>query len=298
MHNSPEHIPVLSDKLLEFIRLPDNAVMIDATVGNGGHSVLFAKRYPNLSRIIGFDVDNGSLERAKPALADCGCNFELIKENFCFIDKAAEKIGVKKADFILADLGWSSSQILDPEKGLSFGQNMPLDMRLDERLQVSAADIVNKSNEAELADIIYQFGEERASRRVARFIVEYRVKMPINTTGQLAAIVCKAIGKGVQKGQIHPATRTFQALRIAVNKELESLEMFLDAVQKILNPNGYLAVISFHSLEDRIVKENFKKNSSDGLYSLLTKKPVVADYDEIKQNPRARSAKLRIAQRV
>jgi 16S rRNA (cytosine1402-N4)-methyltransferase len=176
---------------------------------------------------------------------------------------------------------------------------MPLDMRIDERLKTTAADIVNKTDEEALADLIYKFGEDRASRRIARFIVRHRQSQPITTTGQLAAIVCKALQRPGRKKwtRIHPATRTFQALRIAVNNELENLERLLNAAPQLLNKKGQIAVISFHSLEDRLVKNNFKQNKKENIYSDFTKKPIVPSRLEIAGNPRARSAKLRIAQK-
>jgi 16S rRNA (cytosine1402-N4)-methyltransferase len=183
--------------------------------------------------------------------------------------------------------------------GLSFNTNMPLDMRIDKRLKTSAADIVNKADEKTLADLIYRFGEDRASRRIARFIVRERQSRPIATTGQLATIVCRALarpGRG-RRPRIHPATRTFQALRIAVNNELENLEKLLAAAPKLLNKNGRIAVISFHSLEDRLVKNDFRQNERQGIYRIITKKPIMPAGGEIAGNPRARSAKLRIAEK-
>ena len=182
--------------------------------------------------------------------------------------------------------------------GLSFTSNMPLDMRLDKRLKLTAADIVNKSDEKSLADLIYQYGQDRASRRIARFLVRERCKNAIKTTAELAAVICRALGKSQGRGgRIHPATRTFQALRIAVNKELDCLDSLLSVGPELLVKGGKIAVISFHSLEDRAVKNNFKENKKEGLYKLLTKKPIVPSRSEIFKNRRARSAKLRIAEK-
>jgi len=196
-------------------------------------------------------------------------------------------------------LGLCSAQLADSRMGLSFLHDMPLDMRIDKRLKRTAADIVNKANEKSLADLIYKFGEDRASRRIARFIVRERKSGPITTTVQLAKIVCKALGKAGRnrKSKIHPATRTFQALRIAVNDELENLKRLLASAPELLNDNGYIAVISYHSLEDRLVKNDFKQNEKDSIYRVITKKPIVATRQEIAENRRARSAKLRIAQK-
>ena len=199
----------------------------------------------------------------------------------------------------MADLGISSVQLEDVDSGLSFLKDMPLDMRIDKRLKRTAADIVNKSDEKSLADLIYNFGQDRASRRIARFIVRQREIEPIATTGQLAQIVCKAFGK-IKRGRrsrIHPATRTFQALRIAVNDELENLKKLLASAPDMLKENGYIAIISFHSLEDRLVKYDFRQNGKSGIYRIVTKKPIVPTRVEIEENRRARSAKLRIAQK-
>ncbi len=198
---------------------------------------------------------------------------------------------------IFADLGFCSAQLADRRLGLSFQENQPLDMRLDDRLERTAADIVNSFDEKSLADIIYKYGQDRASRRIARFIVRTRLERRIETTGQLATIVCKALGQRGRgrRSRIHPATRTFQALRIAVNDELGALQELLAAAPTILKRGGVIAVISFHSLEDRIVKTDFRENAATGIYEILTKKPIIASRDEIDRNPRARSAKLRIA---
>ena len=191
-------------------------------------------------------------------------------------------------------MGVCSAQLVDEQMGLSFQKNMPLDMRFDKSIKTTAADIINNTDEKSLAELIFRFGEDRASRRIARFIVEYRQRQPITTTGQLAMIVSKALGKS-EKGRIHPATRTFQALRIAVNSELDNLQKLLDSAPELLKKDGYIAIISFHSLEDRIVKNNFKQNVEKDIYKLITKKPIEASREEISINRRARSAKLRIA---
>jgi 16S rRNA (cytosine1402-N4)-methyltransferase len=182
--------------------------------------------------------------------------------------------------------------------GLSFAEDMPLDMRIDKRLKVTAADIVNKTSEKELADLIYKYGEDRASRRIARFIVQRRRIQPIKTTGRLAEIVCEALGRFARHPRIHPATRTFQALRIAVNNELDNLKELLDSAPELLKKDGRIAIISFHSLEDRQVKQSFIKNKEAGIYKIITKKPIVPTREEVAENRRSRSAKLRIAQRI
>ncbi len=290
-----EHIPVLARTLVEQINLPPDGVMVDATIGHGGHSLLFGRTLGPAGVIVGLDVDKKAIQGAQFRLKDLDCKVILICGNFSEIDRHVREQGVEKVDFILADLGVCSAQLVDRELGLSFQVDMPLDMRIDQSLETTAADIVNKVDEKRLADLIYQFGQERGSRRIARFIVRSRERGPILTTGELASIVCRALGK--RKGRIHPATRTFQALRIAVNKELENLARLLDAASGLLGKGGRIAVISYHSLEDRMVKFNFKGNELEGIYGIMTKKPIVPCREEISNNQRARSAKLRIAQK-
>lgn len=296
--SATEHIPVLADVLVEQIKLPQDAVMVDATIGQGGHSLLFGKGLGPKGAIIGLDVDTNAIRRAQSVLEGLQCRVILVNSNFSEIADVVRGQGIEKVDLILADLGVCSAQLEDDRMGLSFQRNMPLDMRLDKRLKTTAADIINRADEKTLADLIYKLGEERASRRIARFIVERRHREPITTTGQLVAIVSSALTKGGQWSKIHPATRTFQALRIAVNGELENLETLLRCAPALLGQNGYIAVISFHSLEDRIVKTDFKNNESNGIYRIVTKKPISPLRSEILNNRRARSAKLRIAQKV
>ncbi len=295
-----EHIPVLASILVERIKLPDNAVCVDSTIGQGGHSFLLGKKLGPEGLMIGLDVDQRSLERAREKLEALSCRVLLIKSNFSRIDQCLQEHGISQVDLIMADLGFCSAQLEEEEMGLSFLQDCPLDMRIDRSLTTTAADIVNNTDERQLADLIYAFGEDRASRRIARFIVQQRRQAPILTTAQLASVVCRALYRpGRRRGErIHPATRTFQALRIAVNHELENLTQLLEKSPPLLKKGGQMAVISFHSLEDRLVKNNFKDNAYQGLYRVLTKKPLTAGPDEIADNQRARSAKLRIAQRI
>ncbi|MHC4310111.1 MAG: 16S rRNA (cytosine(1402)-N(4))-methyltransferase RsmH [Planctomycetota bacterium] len=293
-----EHIPVLAETLAEQIQLPPDGIMVDATTGQGGHSYLFGKTLGPEGVIVGLDVDKNSIQRAQFILKGLSCKV-IFQSNFSRIIEAVQGQGIEKVDFILADLGLCSAQLADSRMGLSFLQDMPLDMRIDKRIKRTAADIVNKADEETLADLIYEFGQDRASRRIARFIVRERKSGPITTTGQLSKIVCRALGKAGQghRRRIHPATRTFQALRIAVNDELENLKRLLESSPGLLNKKGYIAVISYHSLEDRLVKYNFKQNEKDSIYRLITKKPIVPTREEISENRRARSAKLRIAQK-
>jgi 16S rRNA (cytosine1402-N4)-methyltransferase len=295
-----EHIPVLLNALAEHVNLPPDGVMVDATIGQGGHSLVFGRILGPEGLIVGLDVDKKTIRRAHFTLRELGCKVILIRENFSHIGRELHKRGIEKADFIFADLGVCTAQLADPQMGLSFQINMPLDMRIDQRLERTAADIVNKTDEKRLADLLYEFGQERASRRIARYVVRERQREPITTTGRLAAIVCKALGQPGQKrkSRIHPATRTFQALRIAVNNELGNLEELLGSVPELLKRKGRVAVISYHSLEDRTVKNNFRENERKGIYRIVTKKPIVPGREEIAENPRARSAKLRIAERT
>ena len=295
-----EHIPVLAGTLAEQISLPQDGVMVDVTIGHGGHSFLFGRTLGPEGVIVGLDVDKNAIRRAHFILKDLACRVILICANFSQISELVRKEGIERVDFILADLGVCSAHLADVRMGLSFQTDMPLDMRIDQRLKTSAADIVNEADEKSLADLIYKFGEDRGARRIARFIVRERGSRPITTTGQLAAIVCKALGRPGRKrrSRIHPATRTFQALRIAVNNELENLGKLLASAPELLSKNGRIAVISFHSLEDRLVKNNFKQNESESIYKIITKKPIVPTREEIVRNRRARSAKLRVAQKI
>ncbi|HBG27248.1 MAG: 16S rRNA (cytosine(1402)-N(4))-methyltransferase [Planctomycetes bacterium GWF2_41_51] len=295
-----EHKPVLAQSIREMIQLKSDAVVVDATVGFAGHSRIFAETLDANGTLIGLDVDQKCLETAKENLKDLQCRVLLVHANFSEIAEVMQQNGIEAADLIFADLGICSGQLADMDRGLSFGQDMKLDMRLDDRLEVTAADIVNNRDEKGLADLIYEFGEERASRKIARSIVDYRHKAKIKTTGQLADIICKAFGcdPNSRRSKLHPATKTFQALRIAVNDELGNLEIFLNSIPSLLKKHGRAAIISFHSLEDRIVKNNFRSNKAAGVYDIITKKPIIADRTEVLENPRSRSAKLRIAEKI
>ena len=295
-----EHVPVLAETLMRWIDLPPDGVMVDATVGQGGHSRLIGTRLGPQGVLIGLDVDEQAIRAARDRLQDLACKVILIRGNFAEIADWTRRNGIKGIDLILADLGFSSVQVAEPDMGLSFQSDMPLDMRMDRSLGTTAADIVNSADERALADLIFRYGEERASRRIARFIVQRRRRGPITTTGELAAVVCQALRRpgSARRRRIHPATRTFQALRIAVNHELDNLGQLLEQAPDLLRSRGQVAVISFHSLEDRLVKESFKENRQRGVYQILTRKPVRAAEQEVAANPRARSAKLRIAQKT
>ncbi len=297
---SEKHIPVLCELLLEHLEFASNAVIIDATLGLAGHAKALASRLDKSGILVGLDVDSDNLAVARKKLQDCECKLEFVRENFSQLDDVLGNLGNEGADVILADIGVSSTQLDNAERGFSFQQDGPLDMRMDDRLAINAADVVNGYKQDDIANILYQYGQERRSRRIAREIFSYRKKKKIERTSELAQIVLDAfnIKATTWRGKIHPATRTFQALRIAVNQELESLERLLDVAPQCLKPNGQIAVITFHSLEDRLVKFNFRDNHKAGLYEVQTKKPLVADEQERMSNPRSRSAKLRVARRT
>jgi 16S rRNA (cytosine1402-N4)-methyltransferase len=294
-----EHVPVLAGALAEQISCPQDGVMVDVTVGHGGHSFLFGEQLGPAGTLVGLDLDPKSLERARQRLATLSCKVILLQSNFSQVAERLAELGLREVDFLLADLGLCSGQIADSELGLSFRTDMPLDMRIDASLEVTAADIVNDYDEKSLADLIFQYGQDRASRRIARYIVQHRQREPITTTGQLAAVVASAFRTpgGKHKAR-HPATRTFQALRIAVNHELDNLRDLLLAAPGLLRKDGTIAVISYHSLEDGLVKRDFQERQRQGLYRVRTKKPITPSREESAANRRARSAKLRIAQKT
>ncbi|HTJ88410.1 MAG TPA: 16S rRNA (cytosine(1402)-N(4))-methyltransferase RsmH [Terriglobales bacterium] len=298
------HVPVLLKEAIDFLAVRRGGTYIDATVGLGGHSLEIARRLGAPGHLIGFDKDPKALEIATRVVRSRSSVFgqetdwppvELIHGSFVGIagDRQPTTEGV---DGILADLGVSSLQFGDPERGFSFQAEGPLDMRMNPTSEPTAEQVVNQFDERELADLIYEFGEERRSRRIARAIVRSR---PIRTTAELAAVV-SAAARPMNKAErkIHPATRTFQALRIFVNRELDDLRKLLEAAPQLLKPGGRLVVISFHSLEDRIVKDAMRESAKLGQYKLLTKKPVTPREEEIALNPRARSAKLRAAEKI
>jgi 16S rRNA (cytosine1402-N4)-methyltransferase len=302
--------------VLQGLQVRPQGVYIDGTVGAGGHSLSILQQADS-ARLLGLDVDPAALaiasERLRPYIEEGRAR--LVQFNFASLDEVAEKEGFAPADGVLLDLGVSSMQLDTPERGFSFRTDGPLDMRLDPREPVTAADLVNSLPENELADLIYKYGEEPASRRIARRIVEAREREPFRTTAQLEAVVYGALGgkvAGRTRHTIHPATKTFQALRIAVNRELEVLEEGVAAAVRVLKPGGRLAVISFHSLEDRVVKLFIRQEQKGCIcppeypvclcgrkptLRAINSKPIEAGPEEARQNPRSRSAKLRVAER-
>ena len=291
------HIPVLTAEVVRHLRPERGGLFVDCTVGLGGHSRALVEG--GATRVIGLDRDEDALARARVALAAWGDRVELVHADFRAIDAVLDSRAVSLVDGALADLGVSSLQLDAPGRGFSFQRDEPLDMRMDRSGGETAADLVARSTERELADAIFAYGEERFSRRIARALVEARRDAPVDPTGRLASIVRRAIPRrGYMR--IDPATRTFQALRIWVNRELEGLDRFLEAAARRLRAGGRLVVITFHSLEDRIVKHTLRalERSHDAAVRVLTKKPIVPSEDEIGRNPRARSAKLRAAERL
>jgi 16S rRNA (cytosine1402-N4)-methyltransferase len=280
------HISVLSRELIAGLNLRSNGHYLDATVGGGGHTRLILEAFPD-TRVTAIDRDETALETVKMTLANyLGNRLTLWWGNFAEFDPKETRF-----DGIIADLGVSSPQLDQSDRGFSFRHTAPLDMRMDRRQSLTAADIINHWEGGELADLFYEYGEERLSRRIARAIVQ---KRPFETTTGLAEAIARSVPSSYRYGRIHPATRVFQALRIAVNQELVALEQFLDKGPHWLTSGGIIGVISFHSLEDRRIKYHFRDSD---LLNVITKKPIISTREEQDQNPRSRSAKLRFAQR-
>jgi len=289
----PLHVPVLVRETLEFLNVRPEGVYIDATLGGGGHSLEILQRLGS-GRLLSLDRDPRALEVAGQRLAGFGGKLMMEHGNFAQIDALHAASGLPPVDGVIADLGLSSIQLDDASRGFSFNQSGPLDMRMDPGAELTAADLVNHADERELADIFFELGEERHSRRIARAIVKAR---PYRSTTELAQVVTRAIPSRAGLHQIHPATRSFMALRLAVNGELENLGVFLDKVLTVLRPGGRVVILSFHSLEDRPVKQAFRRWQDEGLATILTRKVVRPTEEEIEMNPRARSAKLRAAEK-
>jgi 16S rRNA (cytosine1402-N4)-methyltransferase len=298
--NEPKarHVPVLLDIAMEYLRVRPGGLYVDCTLGMGGHAEGILRRLGPKGKLIGFDRDPEALNLARQRLdrvcAELGSEAPQIGYIGEAFSQIASHIKPGTADGILADFGVSSLHLDEARRGFSFQADGPLDMRMDTRSGPTAAQVVNEMSEHELADLIYTFSEERRRRSVARAIARNR---PIATTGQLARIVASALPPS-KFGQIHPATRTFQALRIYVNRELDEIKALLEAAPTLLKPSGRLAVISFHSLEDRIAKDSLREGARQGIWQILTKKPATASEEEIDRNPRSRSAKMRVAERT
>jgi len=293
------HVTVLLKEAIDFLAVRRGGTYIDATVGLGGHSYEIARRLGAQGRLIGVDRDPAALEIARERLvvgADAADwpAIELRHGSFSELANDQRRTTNDQVDGILADVGVSSFQLNTPARGFSFQADGPLDMRMNPQSELTAEQVVNQFDEVTLANLIYEFGEERRSRRIARAIVRSR---PISSTAELAAVI-SAAARSMKHERIHPATRTFQALRIFVNRELVELRGLLEAAPQLLESSGRMVVISFHSLEDRIVKDAFRDGVKQGIYRVLTKKPVTASQEEVDRNPRSRSAKLRAIEKV
>ena len=309
----PEHKSVLLDEVLGFLEINGESIVIDATLGLGGHSEAILQKSGRVI-VIGIDQDKTALAFASERLSPFGTRFRGFHSNFADVDNVAKRANVKSVDAIIADLGVSSMQLDDPSRGFSFRSDAPLDMRMDtDSDRQTAGELLATLREEEIANLIYRYGEERKSRRIAKWIVERREKgEPVRTTEDLARLVERAVGRS-SKDKIHPATRTFQALRIAVNDELGIIDKFITEAVDLLKPEGTLCIITFHSLEDRIVKQAFQRLSgkcfcppriprcvcgAEKRVELLTRKPVVPSEAEMNENPRSRSAKLRVCRKL
>jgi 16S rRNA (cytosine1402-N4)-methyltransferase len=292
------HVPVLAGEVINYLAPKDRDIVVDGTVGLGGHAQNICRHIAPGGFLIAIDKDEVALRHAEKNLAQCSLRKVFVKDGFEHLDTILSGLGVKEVRGILLDLGLSSLQLEDDTRGFSFNKNGPLDMRFDVHSSRRAYDIVNRAREEELADILHQFGEERFARKVAKAICRARDEGPLATTGALKDVIARSIGRHYHGRHIHCATRTFQALRIAVNDELRNLEKALTCAVTSLARGGRICVISYHSLEDRIVKQFFKGAHAQKIAAILTKKPVRPREDEIADNPRARSAKLRALEKA
>jgi 16S rRNA (cytosine1402-N4)-methyltransferase len=300
------HIPVLVEEVVMLLRCESGRTYVDATLGGGGHAMEILKRTEPDGMVIGLDWDEEAIAEARKALMPIGERVKIFRENFVHLPQLLKTLKIKEVDGILIDLGLSSFQLERGERGFSFRKGGPLDMRMDQRMDRTAAYLVNHLSPEELEDILFKYGNERWAKRIAKAIVQERDQGPIETTQALGKIVYQTIPRRFHSRKIDPATKTFQAFRIKVNDELENLRKILETGWALLKKGGRMCVISFHSLEDRMVKETFRKlekGGTDGLNPeavmwVLTKKPIIPSEEEQRKNPRSRSAKLRCAERV
>jgi len=292
------HIPVMVKEVLYYLSPREGGIYVDCTVGTGGHSLAILQKTGGKVKLVGIDWDEEVLRIASKRLEPYRESVILVQENFAEIDSVLKKYDLGKVDGFLYDLGVCQVHFDDFSRGFSFREDAPLDMRMDRRKDITAAHLVNSLSKRELEEIFFKLGEERWARRIAEFLVEERKRKPVVTTGQLVEVLRKAIPAKFRRGRrLHFATRVFQALRIAVNQELENLKISLSRAISLLGEGGRICVISYHSLEDRIVKQKFKQMEGKGLL-LLTRRVVKPSFEEVKANPRSRSAKLRAAQKV
>ncbi len=288
------HDPVLLREVLSLLAPAPGKIIVDCTTGRGGHAQAIAEKLGSTGQLICLDADPRNLEFARQRLADVPCPVRFFHANFAELDEVLQAAGIPKIDGLLADLGISTNQLFEPQYGMSFSNDMPLDMRVDPRVEKTAADLVNHLREEDLANVLYELAQERCSRRIARKIGDARRLSPIITTGRLADLVRSAIPRrGGAPEKIDPATRTFLALRMAVNREMENLAALLKTAPKFFQPNGRFLVISFQSMEDRLVKQAFRTLEATGDCEILTPRPVSPLPDELAVNPRSRSSKLR-----
>ena len=307
-----EHTPVLLKEIIKNLNIKEDGIYVDGTLGGAGHSSEIAKRLTR-GKLIGIDQDLNALKKSEQVLAPYSKNVILVHDNYENIDKVLMDLGIPKVDGILLDIGVSSHQLDEESRGFSYNKDAPLDMRMDRTSGISAWDVVNNYSERELEQIIFDYGEDRWAKRIADFIVLERSEKPIGTTFELVTAIKKAIPKAVRMEGHHPAKKTFQAIRIEVNRELEVLKNSIEKMVGLLNPGGRLLIITFHSLEDRIVKEHFRELYKDCIcppelpqcvcekkreIKIITRKPIIPTEKEIAENPRSRSSKLRIAEKI
>ena len=304
-----KHKSVLLDETIESLNIKPNGIYVDGTLGGGGHSYEIAKRLTDGGRLIGIDQDEDAIRAAKERLSEFADRVTIVRDNYCNMPKVLDELGISKVDGILLDIGVSSYQLDEAERGFTYKQDAPLDMRMDQRQEMTAKDIVNGYSEEDLYRIIRDYGEDKFAKNIAKHIVQARQIKPVETTFELDEIIKAAIPMKFRATGGHPAKKTFQAIRIELNRELEVLDESIDAMTDLLNDNGRLCIITFHSLEDRIVKTRFRKNENPCTCppdfpvcvcgkkpkgKVITRKPIVPDEEELEQNKRAKSSKLRV----
>ena len=290
------HTPAMVEEVLEYLHPQPGHVILDCTVGNGGHASKIMEKIKPKGFLIGVDKDMEILQIAKQRLSQTGGSFKLYHADYADIDEVLRQAGIDKVHGVLLDLGVSSLQFDRADRGFSFAKEGPLDMRMDQSQGITARDLIRRLSEREMEALLKKYGEERWSRRIARAVFKEEKEIGITTTRQLANLVARVVPAG--KCKIHPATRVFQALRIEVNKELKSLEAFLDKIHNYMMVGARIVIISFHSLEDRVVKNKFIERAKQNIFQILTKKPITPSESEIEKNIRCRSAKLRVAERI
>ena len=307
-----KHKSVLLDETIESLNIKPNGIYVDGTLGGGGHSYEIAKRLTDGGKLIGIDQDEDAIRAAKERLSEFADRVTIVRDNYCNMPKVLDELGISKVDGILLDIGVSSYQLDEAERGFTYKQDAPLDMRMDQRQEMTAKDIVNGYSEEDLYRIIRDYGEDKFAKNIAKHIVQARQIKPVETTFELDEIIKAAIPMKFRATGGHPAKKTFQAIRIELNRELEVLDESIDAMTDLLNDNGRLCIITFHSLEDRIVKTRFRKNENPCTCppdfpvcvcgkkpkgKVITRKPIVPDEEELEENKRAKSSKLRVFER-